>query len=436
MRKLSMRKIWFVIYMFLAIFEPPILPVSFIYILGIWTVGLLLLKYRTTIPLTIPKRASIIWLLKIYAMSVIYLLVVGGIDVIFIQRSDLFANRIRCINQAFVLSFIEFIAIWYIFLMAEELGYEIKDIFKNMFIAGALQGVCAVIAYMIPTIRSFFIRFGDAALYNNEYFLERRGYGFSMTLIDTFGYGMGLLAGYLLLLKWESHKILRILVLGLMIFATAVNARTGLVIIIMAIVLKILQGENLFKQVVKIIIAMPIAYLGVFKILPSLFQLGTHSKNMTVRWVSVDMQELYMTILYGKSTGTSLSEASFFSNFGNLPTNVFEFIFGSGHSIYDTTKQLGFRTDIGYINLWWEFGLAGLIVLLIVLFIWMSRPLKKIKDVGIKSILILNLVSYFLVSFKAILIGYNPGVFINYLCVFSVYYYILNNNKGGTLDET
>lgn len=423
MRNLSVKKIWFVIYMFLAIFEPPILPVSFIYILGVLTAGLLLVKYGTRIPLYIPRKTRITKILLFFIFGAAYLIVVSLIDVMFIETVDLTTNRMRCINQLLILSFIQFIAIIYILQMADELSYGLKDILKNMAIAGALQGVCAVAAYTVPSIRSLFIRFGDSALFNNAYFVERRGFGFSMTLIDTFGYGMGLLAGYLLLQKWEKNKIWTFSALVLMLFAISVNARTGLVIFAIAIVLKIMQGENKVKQIGKIIVAIPIAYLGIFRLLPELFRLGVNSTNVTVKWVAVDMQELYTTLLYGKSTGASLSDASFFSHFGNLPKNPFEFILGSGHSIYDTSAQLGFRTDIGYINLWWEFGLLGLIILLAVLFVWMSKPLLFVKDTNIRSILILNIVSYFIVLFKAILIGYNPGVFVNYLCVFAIYYY-------------
>lgn len=424
MRKLNIKKIWFVIYMFLAIFEPPILPVSFIYILGAFTVGLLLLKYGTIFPLYLPNKSGIIKVLNFFSISVAYLFFVGVIDIFFIEATDLFSNRIRCINQIFVLSLIQFLLIWYLLQLAEELDYELNDIFKNMIIVGALQGVCAVAAYTIPSIRSLFIRFGDSTLFNNAYFIERRGFGFSMTLIDTFGYGMGLLAGYLLLLKWDTHRVWKAISLVLMLFSIAVNARTGLVIFAISVVLKVLQGENKIKQIEKMIVALPIAYFGVFVLLPKAFKVGIKSSNVTLKWIATDMQELYLA-LFSSSTGsyTSLTEASFFSNFGNLPENIFELILGSGHSIYDTTAKLGFRTDIGYINLWWEFGLLGLIILLTFLFYWMLKPLRFVKRSDIRSIIILNFISYFLVLFKAILIGYNPGVFVNYLCMFSIYYY-------------
>lgn len=430
MRHLNVKKVWLVMYMFLAIFEPPILPVSFIYILGVLTVGLLIMKNGTTVPLYKFQKTGILMLLKFYAIEVVYLVIVSLIDGMFIEKADLLSNRIRCINQLLVLSLIQFIAIIYILQIAEELNYGIKDIFKNMTIVGAIQGLCAVAAYTVPSIRNIFIHFGDSTLFSNAYFVERRGFGFSMTLIDTFGYGMGLLAGYLLLQKWENCKLWRVIALVLMLFAIVVNARTGIVVFSIAMILKIMQGENKVKQLGKIIIAIPILYLGVFQLLPMLFKIGARSTNITIKWVAVDMQELYSTLLGVGSSQSSFKEASFFSNFGNLPSNVFEYFLGSGHSIYDTTSILGFRTDIGYINLWWEFGLVGLVILLVVLLIWMSKPLMFVKDSNIKSIVILNIVSYFIVLFKAILIGFNPGVFVNYLCVFTINYYCNNRYES------
>lgn len=421
--RLNLKKIWFVVYMFLAIFEPPILPIGFIYVLGVLTVGLLIMKYGTRIPLNKPKKAGIHIITKVFLIGTMYIVIVGAFNALFIEQADVMSNRIRCINQLFVLSVIEFMAIWYIFQLADELHYGLKDVFRSMFISGALQGFCALSAYIIPSVRSFFIRYGDSSLFGNAYFFERRGFGFSMTLIDTFGYGMGLLAGYLILSKWDKNKVPKVIALVLMIFAIVVNARTGLIILAISIILKVLQGENTAIQLGKIILAIPIAYLGIFKLAPKILEFGMASANITIKWVATDMQELYMTLLYGRAIGASLSDASFFSSFDNIPKNVIEFIFGSGHSIYDTHSQLGFRTDVGYINLWWEFGLLGMGILLLVIFIWMAKPLKYIKDKCIRSMLMLNILSYFIVLFKAILIGYNPGVFVNYLCTFAIYYY-------------
>ena len=101
--------------------------------------------------------------------------------------------------------------------------------------AGVAQGFCAVLAFLIPPIRQLFVMFGDQELFTNDYFLETRGYGFSMTLIDTFGYGMGLIGGYILLFKWSNMKKWEMITaLLLIMFTVAVNARTGILVLLIA----------------------------------------------------------------------------------------------------------------------------------------------------------------------------------------------------------
>lgn len=52
------------------------------------------------------------------------------------------------------------------------------------------------------------------------------------------------------------------------------------------------------------------------------------------------------------------------------------------------------------------------------------------KDLTIRKIALLNTIAYGVVLMKAILIGFNPGVFVNYLATFSLYY-IINKKRIG-----
>lgn len=426
MTKLNIKKIWLIIYTFLAIFEPPILPVPLIYILGALTVCLILLKYKTKIPLIIVTKSGISRFVKIFIVLFCYLIIINIFNITLVESKNLIENRLRCINQLIILTFIQFLQVWYILILSENLNHKLKDIFKIITISGVLQGISALFAYNFPGVRALFIKYSDKVLFNNPYFFERRGFGFSMTLIDTFGYGMGLIGGYILLQNWKEDKLLKLISLFLVIFSIFVNARTGIIILGIAIFIKLMQSKNKLRLFMKIVIFMPVIYSIIYKIFPFLLELGNRSKNITVKWVFTALEEAYNILLKKQNSNASFTNATFFDNFGNLPTNIFEYIFGSGHSIYDTKYILGFRTDIGYINLWWEFGLIGLICIVIIILVWMIKALKMSKDIYIKSIVLFNIFSYFLVLFKAILIGYNPGIFINYLVIFSIYYY---NNK-------
>lgn len=414
---------WYILYIFFAVFQPPILPISFIYVLGIITFILLGLEYRGVLNGNVLNKCKLNKLIYLFGFMFCYLIVIDIFGVI-TSSSDLFNNRLRCINQLVVLSLIQFLAIWYIILLSEKRQYTFEQVLKNLITVGGIQGVCAIAAYISPAIRSIFTRYADQVLFTNAFFVERRGYGFSGTLIDTFGYGMGLIGGYLILSDLSKDKLKKSVLLCLIVFSIFMNARTGLVILAIAFLIKLVQAEKLWVQIGKVIIAVPILYLIVFVAVPKFFDATVNSSNITISWVMQDLQELYNTLIFGRQTGASLADASFLSNFSYFPTDALTFIFGSGHSIYDTGAILGFRTDVGYINLLWEFGVFGSIIIIGGMMVWMLTPFFKTKDAFIKSIVLFNAISYLIVMFKAILIGYNPGVFVNYFTTALVYFYV------------
>ena len=135
-----------------------------------------------------------------------------------------------------------------------------------------------------------------------------------------------------------------------------------------------------------------------------------------------------MTMSSDVSDSIQMEDVTFLSNFVEFPENTFEYFFGSGHYVYDTKKELGFRTDIGYFNMFWEFGILGSAYILFYFLKLLGRPIFFFRDKTVKFIAVLNLVAYAFLMMKAILLGYNPGVFINYLVTFSLYYYARKDN--------
>ena len=135
----------------------------------------------------------------------------------------------------------------------------------------------------------------------------------------------------------------------------------------------------------------------------------------------------YFLMSSEEAKNLSMDEVGFLDNFIDLPNNYFELLFGTGHHVYDTQSSMGFRTDIGYYNLLWEFGLIGGIVLMALILWFIIKPFFMTTDLLIKRIALFNFLSYIVVMMKAILLGYNPGVFVNYMIIFSIYYCIYNN---------
>lgn len=426
--------VWIVIYMFLAIFEPPFLPIPFIYVMFLITIILLYFKFKKNNYISIVKKTGILNMVIFFMLLLLYFIIITLIDVIFIEKTNLIINRLKSFNQLIVLTFTQFLNVLYLIILMKEQNYQIYNLFESMFYAGGLQGICAILAYFVPEIRKIFIIFADKELFSIPYFFERRGFGYSMTLIDTFGYGMGLLAGYLILSKWKKENVLKKIVeLILIIFAILVNARTGVVIIAIAMGIKFLQTDNVKEIIIRIAILFSILIIFGFFIAPSLLNWGVNSGNVTVQWIAKDFYEMYnLLVPFGNKSGVSITNVTFLSEFVNLPSNKFELIFGTGHTVYDTGEILGFRTDIGYINLLWEFGIFGTVIILSGIFYFMFKPFLLTKNKYYRSIIVLNIASYFIVMLKAILIGYNPGVFASYCSSFGLYYFfnIKDENIG------
>lgn len=408
--------------LFVFIFQPPFLPYSLIYLLGpivLWALS----RDRSYEKICIIQKSKIKKISVFFFQLTVYLFFINLLDILISEDKFLLATRLRCINQLLILSLFQFSFIVYLLLKFEERQFGLENVMDYLVKAGLVQGFCAVVAFLVPQVRQLFIMFGDQALFSNEFFMERRGFGFSMTLIDTFGYGMGLIAGYILLFNWSKEKNKKLLLSFLLIsFAIAVNARTGILVILIAIAVKYLYCNSIstfFKRILPVFLVI----YGVITYAPALLAAGARSENATISWICLSFSDIF-ELLQGSGKLDSAAELDFFSTFIGLPTNPFELLFGAGHYVYDTQDTLGFRTDIGYLNMFWEFGILGSAILLLFMLSLLLKPFYMTRDIAIKKISLFNTITYFALLMKAILIGYNPGVFINYLVTFSLYFYI------------
>lgn len=414
--------------LFLYIFQPPFLPVPLIYLLGPVVLFYLYSKRGHNLA-SIIRSSRIESIAKLFLLMTLYLLFVNSIDLILFSEKDLFSTRLRCFNQILFLSFFQFGFVAYLLFLYKKHDFSLQDSMSLLVKAGVAQGFCAVLAFLIPPIRQLFVMFGDQELFTNDYFLETRGYGFSMTLIDTFGYGMGLIGGYILLFKWSNMKKWEMITaLLLIMFTVAVNARTGILVLLIAAAIRAIYSTSISKFLMKVI-PISIVLYALYLVLPGLLKMGVESENQTISWICFSFSSMFDLMQESNVSSGDIENLDFLSSFINLPSNIFELFFGSGHYVYDTQDTLGFRTDIGYFNLFWEFGIFGSFIILGAMFLFMIRPFLMTEDISIKRISLFNTITYFMLLIKAILIGYNPGVFVNYLVTFSLYYYIAKSKQ-------
>lgn len=410
---LDIHRIWIVLYTFIAVFEPPFLPVGSIYFIGILTLFLI----RFKISVDVLKKSKMYPFLKLILFLFVYLLIITLIDSIFIESKDLLSNRLRCINQLLVLTSVQLLNIYYIITYSQKYEYTFQEMFRLIIYAGIIQGCLAVVAFVSPTIRAYFLR-NMSSVFDSEWTLQRRGYGFSQVLLDTFGYGMALLSGYLLLTK-SKIKIAGIISFLLMTFAIFMNARTGIIVLFIAIIIYFLKANNLLTGILKILLTSVFLVTIYLFVLPWFINWASNCNSYTIKWIANPISEIFGVISGGGKT-TDLETLSFISNIINLPQNIFELIFGSGHSVYGTKIVLGFSTDIGYYNMIWIYGIFGTILWYIMMIYLFFNAFQSAKDKNYKSICLFILISYFVVQIKANLLGYNPGTFITYFTIFLI----------------
>lgn len=401
------------LYAFVLFFQPPLTPVSQVYITGAVTLLLLAMEHGTGDIETIVGRSRMDYVLVALVVMSAYLLMVSLVDLLFIEESNVTVNRFRCFNQLFVLTIIQMAGILYILVKANAWKLSLDDVLLVALIAGALQALCCLAAYFSPQVRALFLTFADD-IYRNPWQYERRGFGFSSTLLDTFGYGIGMLCGILLARPLRS-KLANLVAFALLVFVALQNSRTGLVVIALVFAIWLVARRDGVSGVLLVAAVALLAFYA-FRLIPEIVGCMNRSDSVTIRWVGSALNDFYLMV-----TGQiELSDVQFVDDIAPLSSVPFEVIFGSGHSIYDTSQELGFRSDIGYLNVVWIYGVIGtllyygfVVYLGVVAFNSQSERRYRVLAISV-------LAAFFLVQFKGNVLGASPGICVTYFCLFSL----------------
>lgn len=412
---LRLDKVWMSIYMFLFIFQPPFFKVNLIYFLGSFTFLLLLYKPKTTGRIFVSSGMTGFY--KIILMLALGMLLTSVIDYCLITKVFVLSGRIHSLNQLVILTGLELICVCYILERSEVCGYSIDDIFRFIAIAGIIQGCCTLMALLSPTLRDYFLQFQTWA---NEWHRERRGYGFSASLVDNFGFGIGLIAGVALL--GNGSKRDKLVTIGLCFISGVLNARTSIVVFAIALFAFLVFKDNR-TVALRLVIAFILIIILYKYFLPQFVVklYGIDSNN--ARWIASGIDEVLSLV----STRDRIDNVSFLSDLSHLPSNMFIWLFGTGHNVYGLSSIIGFHSDSGYINSIWEFGLIGTIILFYGLYMIARKAFFKNRTYS--SIVIFISISYLIVTLKCILIGCNPGTIVAYIVLFSIIYFGNNNES-------
>lgn len=424
------------IYLFITIFEPSLPQIPLIYVQGIISFIYILffrILKQNRVDLGIVKYSGIMSYFCFLCLMWLWLSLSQLIDIMISSGTFITStNWIKSTNQLIILSLCEFLNIDIIILYLKNKNYTINDLFDMLIKVGALQGLLSIISFCIPAVRLAFLKLSGGDGYNS-WLLARRGYGLSFSLLDGFGFGMGLIAGIAILkfkLRDLRNVLLQIVEIFLIVFSIAINSRTGLIIASVAFLLKLCFSNNLKSILIKI----PIVMLAIGIILQALIPIinaGIGSSNININWICSDIGGLIKALVPSADINTSLTQAQSTSNpyYNNLtrieyPQGTFQLLFGKGWQVY-YGSQIGYRSDNGFVNMIWMFGIFGTVIYFAYNFIIILKNSNWLDNNTI--ILIFTFIALVMYSFKGRPFGYSAGIVVFYIVIFCFMY--LNSKK-------
>lgn len=410
-RKIT-EKIILILYIFCAIFAPPFFSFNLLYILSLISSIYLLLKNKKlfTKKYRVNKNILAIIFLFFYLGMVLVVSLVFG-------NQNLLMDKIIVIYQWYILIPMQIITCFGIQKYAQRNSINNVQLLDLCIDAGILQGIIVCISFFIPEVREFFLNTmlkhgAKTNIYANELMMSYRGYGFAATLLDTFGYGMGLISGILFLSRKKEY-IFKMIGCSLCLFGTALNARTGLLIFLLVIPSAILDWffskkinlEDIKKFIFIIFSCCTLIFLS----------LKTSIKDsITFSWIKGGFLSVFNFLFKIDASYQlgSMKNSLFNKKFWQFPDELFNLIFGTGHSVYGTKKILGIASDSGYVNCIWIIGIIGTGILFYIILNFCYK--KYIRwDRKYKVITIFIALSFFIMFIKGNIITYTSGTFVS-----------------------
>lgn len=378
-RRVNKNELLLSIYVFFAIFSPPFVP--YVNLVVVLFSGLLILmKYRYIFMKIICYTQIFNWI-KIWVIFYIWCITVIFINMLFFQDIVQIDHYVTLFNKFTVLLVVVVIDCGFVLCVVEKYGYGKNFLIKIVINAGLIESITVVLAFLSPTIKSFFVQLmgknTGASLYSNHWFVTVRSYGFASTLVDVYGLGIAIIAGICFSygILYEKRYIIYSFFIA---FSTALNSRTGLVLYAIFIILSsgyiMIKIRSLMKKV-RLGVALclsGIALLIAYKLI---------SKNeFTATWISSGLDSI-MSFINQSDTPTDYFAVASNDSYWELPTGI-RLLIGTGHSRFAAKGYS--HTDNGYVNDIWLSGILGCImlyggILKMVYSIWMNTKESLVK---------------------------------------------------------
>lgn len=392
-----------VLYLFIYIFSPPIVPnIRLILDVLNFIVVMICILYngKINIPLEVKKTVLpfIPFLLYIWLNALYFIFIEKPVSLIAYDNSDF-------IRTAFMPIYIwlKLMALCFVLqLIKRKMKIKNENISNYILIAGFLQFLCAMLAFLFPGIRDIFLQIinnnTEGAVQKSIFEAldsDKRCYGFSSNLFDSIGYIVSLISA-IAFIKTISRKSIKYFICFICtVFIVLLNTRTGLVLDVISIVLISLfyaRGNVMKNFIGYSVIAITMLIIGcyVISILP----------ESTLSWATEGLESVYNLLVEQEYSGIFLT---FFLYHLNFPDDI---IFGDG-AIPDAMYYN--VSDIGYVQCIWRYGIVGTILLMMgISYFFYSAYKKNRESMGMQCFILCSSVIFFVYLIKLFSL-YNLG---------------------------
>lgn len=410
---------FWLIYFFCLIFAPPIIyKLNFLIPLTLFTLIYMLIdQNRNYSKYLFNKQILLGYFVYVFYIVLISLLNMIGNNYIYVSNNIIVYYRLVVL--------LPFQYICAVFLKVNIVKRE--TIYKYIVLSGFIQGLIAFATLILPNLKLILVEimakntglsvFEQETVYTAT--TNFRFFGFSNTLLDTFGYGMGLIAVLSVFLAMNISKKYFITT-PFILLSIFLNSRTGIIIFIIGSVTLLVLNKYTYREYIRTF-SYTFALLAL--IVPIMNFLSKISPN-TVYWITSGFENLLYFILRKERSQFEITNVLFSNSFWTFPTSISSIVFGTGHTVYGLKSVLGFHSDVGYVNQFWLNGIIGTLIKIGFIFNILQNALKNISNNSPnENPLIYSLIlSALFMMVKADVYSYNPGTIINIILLTSWFF--------------
>ena len=427
MKNINKSSLFFCLYLFCIIFAPPIIPrINFMLILALFSCWKLMKENKKTLLKICFNSKILFWSLSMLVfIFYVFVVMIGN----YLLGDGATISHYIITLYRFGIIVIYLPCVVYVFVWMRKLNYDLWDLVYSLIMAGLIQAGICLASLLIPPFKEALVNYSYFStgneIYLNEFFNSRRLYGFSNDVLDSFGFGTGIIASLPLYYSVHTRQFKYIFLIPVLLIVPLLNARTGLIIfgvcfILWIFTLPVLEKKYLKKYLISFAL---IGFIGVI-IVGIVYLINADAIVSTF----ADILSIFKFVFTGELSTPGLDTASnlFKSSAWYLPSDPLQMIFGSGHTVFSLNDFA--HSDVGYINDLWLSGIIGTIGLYSLFFYLLVKSWRKGER--LQNMLTLSLtVSLFIFQIKGRAVMYSVGTAVILLIQF---YLIYQNNYRGT----